>query len=413
MGPDGVGRCPQGSVLIHLGDPLRLPRHDARHGRLEDPKPEVVPALTLEALALGLDGQLEGGEQGLDPLLPRVQLPRGLLRPHLKLLPEFGMPSSQLGLDDEERQGVQACIGVVEVGLERLGVGVVGPLQEGRPQRALLPLRSLRGLPVLHPPRLEVPAVEGANLREPARIQGAQSRHAGERLLRPREVVQALVDRRQHRVGLEVIRIPADDRLPGDLGAVDEIELELGASHFPETFDLPRESASASIAKRRKSPGRRYFWARSTSSVKSRWHADEARSILGLEGGKKLEDGAIRLVRTDGRPQGPDQTVQAEPRRIPLVLEVSVRPQVERVVADVAAQNERVLVAKRLANSQLVEDICVVDGEIGDDQVGRQEWMEHVLADVARGDHGGRRLSVDAQLRQGGGDEHVLDHIEA
>jgi hypothetical protein len=53
-----------------------------------------------------------------------------------------------------------------------------------------------------------------------------------------------------------------------------------------------------------------------------------------------------------------------------------------------------------------------MDREVGDDEVGGQQQLEHVLANVALPDDLAGRAPRDAEARQRGVDEQALDRVE-
>jgi hypothetical protein len=65
------------------------------------------------------------------------------------------------------------------------------------------------------------------------------------------------------------------------------------------------------------------------------------------------------------------------------VDEIAVGLEVERQLVGVAAEHESALVAQRVPDAQFIENVNVMDREVGDNKVGRQQPPEHVDANVA------------------------------
>ncbi len=95
-----------------------------------------------------------------------------------------------------------------------------------------------------------------------------------------------------------------------------------------------------------------------------------------------------------------------------VVGEIAVGFDVERVVVFLAANQKRALRPQGVADAEFVEDVGIVDGEVRDDEVGHEEFVEHVLANVAGFQDLSRRTAGNVQGLQGRLDELRFDFIE-
>jgi hypothetical protein len=141
-----------------------------------------------------------------------------------------------------------------------------------------------------------------------------------------------------------------------------------------------------------------------------------------LELGQKLEDGTVAILRigVQGRPQRRGKRLHARREICDVIREVAVRLEVERVLGlrRLGTQQERVLMAQRVPDAELVERVGIVDRHVGDDEIRGHEQPEHVLADVALPDElsGGAALDGNlvlvAQPHERGPYERPLDFVE-
>jgi hypothetical protein len=65
-----------------------------------------------------------------------------------------------------------------------------------------------------------------------------------------------------------------------------------------------------------------------------------------------------------------------------------------------------------VADAEFVEDVGVVDREVGDDEVGGEEQLEHIHADVALPENLPGRPPRDAEFLQRRADQLRLDGVE-
>ena len=66
----------------------------------------------------------------------------------------------------------------------------------------------------------------------------------------------------------------------------------------------------------------------------------------------------------------------------------------------------------RMAHTELVEDIRVVERHVCDHEVGGDQPVEHVLTDIAGFDHRTGRVAADAGSDQCRLDQYLLDRVE-
>ncbi len=78
-----------------------------------------------------------------------------------------------------------------------------------------------------------------------------------------------------------------------------------------------------------------------------------------------------------------------------IVGEVPIGFEIEGVIIPLASDQERELVAKRVPDSELVEDVRIVNRDIGNNQISGHEQVKHVLADVSGFNHGLRGIGHD------------------
>ena len=116
-------------------------------------------------------------------------------------------------------------------------------------------------------------------------------------------------------------------------------------------------------------------------------YRDQYRAVVRLEIRKQLKNRAVPVfgVDVEGRAKRSDEGFDV-PRKVRVVVrEVAVGLEVERIfgLGRLRPQQERMLVAQRVANPKLVKSVRIVDRDIGHDEIRRDQQAKHVLANVS------------------------------
>jgi hypothetical protein len=77
-----------------------------------------------------------------------------------------------------------------------------------------------------------------------------------------------------------------------------------------------------------------------------------------------------------------------------------------------ALDQDGALLAQGVTNAELVEDVGVVDRDVTDDDVGLEDQLKHVVADVARVDNLPRRSARNVVGLQSGPYQLFVDPVE-
>src|SRR6185295_9135104 len=98
-------------------------------------------------------------------------------------------------------------------------------------------------------------------------------------------------------------------------------------------------------------------------------NSHKVRRILLLHVGKRSEDGAVCFAFVDRSAEGGCQLFYTVCRSGLVVCEVAIGLEVEGIFVDVATKEKRVTITQSMTNTEFVENICVVDREISDDEI--------------------------------------------
>src|SRR5262249_20447108 len=109
------------------------------------------------------------------------------------------------------------------------------------------------------------------------------------------------------------------------------------------------------------------------------------------------------------------QLVERRGGRLARIREVAVRLQIEGNVERLralTADQKRPLVAQRVSDAELVEDVGVVNRDVRDQEISREESLKQVYADVSLPQHVHRGAPGDAQAVEGRIDQQPFDLVE-
>ena len=141
-------------------------------------------------------------------------------------------------------------------------------------------------------------------------------------------------------------------------------------------------------------------------------HDLQRRRIGSLEVRQHLVDGAVDPRRIQRRLERARQRRDAGGGIVLIVGKIAVGAQVERILVDIGTEQERRIGPHAVPDAELVEHVCVVDRDVGDDEVGAHQKPEHVLADVPLLDDFRRGAARDADLSQRRLDQRFVDVVE-
>ena len=141
-------------------------------------------------------------------------------------------------------------------------------------------------------------------------------------------------------------------------------------------------------------------------------HDLQRRRVRSLEVRQHLIDGAVDPRRIQRRLERARQRRDAGGGIVLIVGKIAVGAQVEGILVDIGAEQERRIGPHAVPDAELVEHVRVVDRDVGDDEVGAHQQPEHVLPDVSLLDDFRRGAARDADLSQRRLDERFVDVVE-
>jgi hypothetical protein len=297
------------------------------------------------------------------------------------------------------------------LGLEALSICLERLDQVGRAQRLGLTCRSVRAGPVGCPSRLLVAANERMRFGQLLCRHGAQRHDAADREIRSNEIAEPLIDRSQSQVRADIARQIRANRLPRLRRARQILQLELRLADHAAALASPRETVQLGGEEAQVAPVSGGAGDGDLLAEIGRHH-DERRGIRRPKARHEAVNGAVDgLLATRGG-EAADERVERPRRLRRVVRQIAIGPEIERHLVELRANHERPLVPECVTDPELVEDVGVVDRDVGDDEVGDEEEVEHVRPDRAGARDVSRRPAGDAEPAERRGDEIALDGVE-
>src|SRR6185503_20437484 len=99
--------------------------------------------------------------------------------------------------------------------------------------------------------------------------------------------------------------------------------------------------------------------------TKALWNGQKIGWILLLHVGKRGKDGAVCFAFIDRSAERVRELFDTICRSGLVVSEVAIGLEIEGILVDVATQEKRVTITQSVTNTEFVENVCVVDREIG------------------------------------------------
>jgi hypothetical protein len=128
-----------------------------------------------------------------------------------------------------------------------------------------------------------------------------------------------------------------------------------------------------------------------------------------------LEDRTVGFAcSAEGRSNDVDQFGELLGRLVHAVFEVAIGQDVEwrGVRHGCALDQHRMLLSKGMTDSELVEDVGVVDRDVAHDEIGLEDQAEHVLVNAAGVDDLAGGSSAEASLLDGRPDQVAMNALE-
>ena len=290
----------------------------------------------------------------------------------------------------QKTEGIEAGIVVVEIFGEPCLIPFESIKQSLVRDRLLLRVLYLKCSKIFEPGCLLIAGQLTVRIRSFRRRCCDVVEHAPARLSGHHAVAETLIDRRQHQVGLDVVGQILTHRFPCLSRRDERAQPALRPPHEAQAFPSPRHS-SGFIAQQRqggRTIGTLPFRPLDHLPKRSR-HDDEACRIWRRQLRQQSKHRAVGSAAFAHREHSlPDRLGQQRYRSagiLTVVCDVAVGLQIERRIFPGRRKpnQDRALRPQPVADAELVEDIGIVDRDVGDHEIVGDQHLEHVDPDVA------------------------------